>query len=332
MTEPMLAKLAGQLPRQDACPGGCLYEPKWDGFRTITRVGDRGDSTLSSRRSKSLSAAFPEIVDATASALPVSTTVDGEIVRWSSEGRLDFGTLQRRLHAGRGPKQLARAEPCHYVIFDLLELRGVDLRDGPLSHRRAALEQLLAGAHGTSALVLGLQTSDRDLAREWFDTLATVGIEGLIVKGAGEPYRPGGRDWLKFKHYTTTEVIIGGLTGTLARPQGLIVGRYRPGTDELMVVGRSTVLSRLAAAEVARAVKPAGEAHPWPDVLPPGWTSSSYGSRDPTRYTRVTPNVVLEVRVDVATDHHRWRHPVRYLRLRPDLTVDDVPRDLELDA
>lgn len=127
-------------------------------------------------------------------------------------------------------------------------------------------------------------------------------------------------------------VIVGGLTGTLARPLGLIVGRYRPATGELMVVGRRTMLSHLAAAEVARVVKRASGEHAWPEVLPPGWTSSIYGSREPIRYTRVIPNLVLEVRVNVATHHHRWRHPVHYLRLRPDLTVDDEPRDFELDA
>ena len=79
-------------------------------------------------------------------------------------------------------------------------------------------------------------------------------------------------------------------------------------------------------------VKPASGEHPWPEVLPPGWTSSIYGSREPIRYTRVIPDLVLEVRVDVATDRHRWRHPVRYERLRPDLTVEEVPRGLDLDA
>ena len=66
--------------------------------------------------------------------------------------------------------------------------------------------------------MIGLQTGDRDQAMEWFDSLAAVGIEGLMVKAASHPYRPGGRDWLKVKHYTTTEVIIGGLTGTAGAP------------------------------------------------------------------------------------------------------------------
>jgi ATP-dependent DNA ligase len=332
MTEPMLAKLAGRLPRPDECPGGCRYEPKWDGFRAIARVGQTGRASLVSRRSKPMEAAFPEIVEAAARTLPAGTTVDGEIVRWSSEGRLDFGALQRRLHAGRAATRLAGSEPCHYVVFDLLEMGGGDVRGRPLADRRRALEQLLAGVPGTSALTLGPQTGDLAQAREWFDSLAPVGIEGLIVKAAGQAYRPGARDWLKIKHYATTEVIIGGFTGTPARPESLIVGRYRSATGELMVVARSSVLSDSAAAEVVPAVRPATGGHPWPDLLPPGWTSSIYGRREPTPYTRVAPDVVVEARVDVATDGHRWRHPVRYLRLRPDLTVDQVPRDLDLEG
>ncbi len=328
----MLARSVGRLPPPGACPGGCLYEPKWDGFRAIARLGERGHATLTSRRSKPMTAAFPEIVEAAARTLPGGTTVDGEIVRWSTEGRLDFGALQRRLHAGRAAARLARAEPCHYVVFDLLELGGDDLRARPLGARRAALEHLLAAVPATSALVLGLQTGDLARAREWFESLDAVGIEGLIVKAAGQPYRPGGRDWLKIKHYTTTEVIVGGLTGSLARPQGLVLGRYGSATGELIMVGRTSPLSEVAAAEVARAVKPAGDDHPWPPVLPPGWISSVYGRREPIPYLRVIPDVVLEARVDVATDGGRWRHPVRYLRLRSDLTVAEVPRDLEFET
>jgi ATP-dependent DNA ligase len=29
--EVMLARAAGDLPREHALPGGCWYEPKWDG-------------------------------------------------------------------------------------------------------------------------------------------------------------------------------------------------------------------------------------------------------------------------------------------------------------
>jgi hypothetical protein len=39
----------------------------------------------------------------------------------------------------------------------------------------------------------------------------------------------------------------------------------------------------------------------------------------------VVPDTVVEVRVDSAYEHTRWRHAVRFVRLRPDLAVLDVP-------
>jgi hypothetical protein len=48
-----LAKAVESIPRADALPGGCLYEPKWDGFRVCMVVGTDGIS-LWSRRGKDL--------------------------------------------------------------------------------------------------------------------------------------------------------------------------------------------------------------------------------------------------------------------------------------
>jgi len=47
----------------------------------------------------------------------------------------------------------------------------------------------------------------------------------------------------------------------------------------------------------------------------------------PTVYTQVGPEMVVEVAVDTAVEHHRWRHPARFVRLRPDLhPIDLAPR------
>ena len=56
---------------------------------------------------------------------------------------------------------------------------------------------------------------------------------------------------------------------------------------------------------------------------------SSPGSRwgrpgTPTAYTPVRPAVVVEVTVDTAVEHHRWRHPARFLRVRADLRSGDL--------
>ncbi len=59
--------------------GRVLYEPKWDGFRTIVfRDGDEVE--LGSRNEKPMTRYFPEVVEAVRAALPERCVVDGEIV------------------------------------------------------------------------------------------------------------------------------------------------------------------------------------------------------------------------------------------------------------
>jgi hypothetical protein len=51
--------------------------------------------------------------------------------------------------------------------------------------------------------------------------------------------------------------------------------------------------------------------------------SCPYGGTT-TAYTRVVPEVVVEVSTDPAVDGRRWRHPVRFLRVRTDLAAADL--------
>lgn len=326
---PMLATLVDRLPSGP----GWRYEPKWDGFRCLAVIDATGQATLLSRRGTDLGDAFPDVAAAAARALPPGTVIDGEIVRWTAEGRLDFEALQRRNRsAGRGAKELARTEPCHLIAFDLLATADQVTAGLPLSRRRELLEELLADATEVSVVVVGLQTDDYDTATVWLDALAQVGVEGIVAKRANGVYRPGARGWSKVKRYATTEVIIGGVTGSLDRPETLIVGRIHRSDGALHVAGRSTDLSPAASAEIAAAITPAGDDHPWPAALPPSWHD-----RDPRPYQRVRPEVIAEIRVDVAASHgaggevENWRHRLRFLRLRPDLLPDDVPVDLDLE-
>ncbi len=45
----------------------------------------------------------------------------------------------------------------------------------------------------------------------------------------------------------------------------------------------------------------------------------------PTGITRVEPRGVAEVTADTALQAGKFRHPLRYLRHRPDMDADDVP-------
>ena len=106
---PMLARLESALPRGPAW----RYEPKLDGFRGLLWRSDTGMIRLLSRSLKDLSLSFPELVRA-ASALPLDTVVDGEIVIADAHGNSDFGALQERLSAGRhGARSPPRSSrPC----------------------------------------------------------------------------------------------------------------------------------------------------------------------------------------------------------------------------
>src|SRR3954470_3535463 len=89
---PMLAKRVSDLP-----PGeGWIFEPKWDGFRTLVfRDGD--EILLQSRDEKPLNRYFPELLGPLRAQLPERCILDGEIVI-AKDGSLDFDALQLRIH------------------------------------------------------------------------------------------------------------------------------------------------------------------------------------------------------------------------------------------
>src|SRR5215467_780973 len=138
---PMLSSAADALPGGD----GWLFEPKWDGFRTLVfRDGD--EVLLQSRDEKPMNRYFPELVAPLAAALPERCVVDGEIVI-VGEGGLDFEALLLRIHpAASRVKLLAAQSPASFVTWDLLALGDEDLRNAPLAVRRERLEHVLAGA------------------------------------------------------------------------------------------------------------------------------------------------------------------------------------------
>ncbi|MGW2160338.1 ATP-dependent DNA ligase [Nonomuraea sp. NPDC001699] len=225
--------------------------------------------------------------------LPAGTVLDGEIVRWGPSGRLDFTALHRRTIAGRRrAASLATSESCHLVAFDILCVRGRDVTGLPLCERRALLEELFAAIPAAGVLALGMHTTDEAEARIWYETLHVAGVEGLVCKPTGSTYGYGVRGWVKVKRRASSEAVVGGYVGSLRRPSGLLLGRYDSG-GRLQVVGRTSHLSKKAAAEVAPLLTPAAAGHPWPQTLPPGWASSPYGQRDPISCTQVRPEVVV---------------------------------------
>jgi ATP-dependent DNA ligase len=315
--EVALARAVEQIPAPGALPGGCRYDLKWDGYRALSRV-DADGAQLWSRRGTDLSASFPEIIAALTDQLPAGTVLDGELVAWR-DGRLAFEVLQQRMSRGtRTAADAARAAPASLVLFDVLEVAGTDVRHLSFDDRRALLAELA----GTWRPPLNLSpvTDDVDEARGWFEAYAPAGIEGLVVKGGAQQYRAD-RIWLKVKRRATVDVVCGAVTGTLTAPREIVAGVLVDGV--LRVAGRTTTLSPAARRQVAPLLHaPAGE-HPWPASLTPGALGRWGASRDPVPVTLVEPFVV-EVSADAAWSGTSYRHPLRFVRARPDVPVAEV--------
>jgi ATP-dependent DNA ligase len=314
--QPVKPLTAVQLPVGK--PGEWSYEPKFDGFRCISfRSGER--VRLQSRQQRPLTQYFPEIA-AAVGGLDVDLVLDGEVVLWH-EARLDFAALQLRLHPAESRAHaLARSMPASYVVFDMLELAGVDLRARPYLERRACLEDLL-GRQLPHGLVLMPVSSDPAVAEQWLINHSAAGIEGVVAKRSCQSYRPGKTKWHKVRTRVTAEAVVGGILGSLKQPEALVVG-LPDHKGRLRIAGRTTAVPPALRHELPELLVAAGGAHPWPEVIP----SSRFGQRPskPVEYTRVEPSLVVEVDVDVAFEQYRWRHAARLVRLRRDLAAGDL--------
>jgi ATP-dependent DNA ligase len=310
-----LARAVEQLPGEHGMPGGSRFELKWDGFR-VGVVCRAGEVRLWSRNGKDFTAKFPDVQAALAEQVSTDCVLDGELVVWTGE-RMDFDALQQRMvnTAATVRRLLAPTQPASLVVFDVLAVGRVDVRPMRWTARRGRLEGL--AEEWRPPLQLSPVTADVAEARDWLEAFKTSGVEGLVVKAATSRYQPGRRDWVKWKTRDTVEAIVGAVTGSLERPEVLVVGRYRG--KQLEVVGRTVKLTEAQSMALGKLLKPARARHPWPDQI-----STHWGRASKTPIVKVRPAVVVEVAADAALQVGHYRHPLRLVRHRSDLGVGDV--------
>lgn len=271
------------------------------------------------RQGKDLTRYFPDLEEAAAAIIPLGCVVDGEAVVWS-EVRLNFEALQRRLSAGReGLRSMVVEVPANFVGFDVLGVAGQDARALPLIDRRALLEEL--ATQWSPPLSLSPQTTDRELARQWFEGLAGAGMEGLVAKSSSQAYFAGKRIWLKAKHVSELDVVCAAVIGPLRRPTEIVAGL--PIGGELHIVGLSSALKPVDARPIVPWLRPPAGTHPWPSTVK-GTTLDRF-NRDasPVELTLVDP-LVVEVMADTAWSGQAFRHALRFRRVRPELRWDEV--------
>ncbi len=327
--EPMLAKLADDLPEGE----GWIFEPKWDGFRTIV-FRDADELFIQSRELKPLNRYFPELEAPLRAALPPRCVVDGEIVIAGSGG-LDFEMLQQRIHPAESRvRLLAESSPASVVLWDLLAEGGDSLLELPMQERRTRLERALKP---NASVRLTPTTRDRARAHDWLMRFEGAGLDGVMAKAQDGVYQPGKRSGMfKVKRSRTADCVVAGFrwhkNGKGTHLGSLLLGLYdAQGVLQHVGVAASFKESerRRLVEELAPLRTDAMQGHPWADWAE--WESA--GQRKPGATSRWNAKkdlswepLRLERVVEVSFDHMqgtRFRHTAHVVRWRDDKS----PRD-----
>jgi DNA ligase 1 len=177
--------------------GDWQVEWKYDGIRgqVVKRAGgvwiwSRGEELVTER--------FPEIVEL-AQDLPDGTVLDGEILVWVDEPAAPDGTwigrpapfalLQQRIGRKTLGKKILADAPVTFMVYDLLEQDGADVRALPQRERRARLQAVLAGTR--------FKLSPVETAHSWLEFAQRrarsreLGVEGFMLKHLSSAYGTG---------------------------------------------------------------------------------------------------------------------------------------------
>ena len=317
---PMLAKRVDAIPTS----GDWIFEPKWDGFRTVV-FRDGSEVLIQSREGKPLNRYFPEVVETLLKQLPERCVLDGEIVIAGAKG-LDFDALQLRVHpAASRVKLLAEQTPASVVFFDLLALCDEDLREVGFAERQARLTEVLAKVetpvHQTPS------TRDGQVAADWFKRFEGAGLDGVMAKGAASTYQADKRTMLKIKHERDCDCVVAGFRwhkdGAGTAVGSLLLGLF-DGQGGLQHVGVCASFTQAKRKELVEFLAPyrenAAEGHPWAyasgEARQPGAASRWNAGKD-LSWELLRPELVVEV----AYEHmqgDRFRHLAHFRRWRTD--------------
>jgi bifunctional non-homologous end joining protein LigD len=283
-----------------------LFEIKWDGYRAICTIDEKGNLTLASRNGIDFLARFPDLHPLAEAFKSVPVMVDGEIVSLDAEGRSEFQRLQESQN---------KSAVLTFAAFDLLYADGRDLRKTPLEERKALLERLIADDEIVlySKHVIGKGTS-------LFAVAQKRDLEGIVGKKRASLYQERrSRDWVKIKAQLKSEFVIGGWTDPRGSREGfgaLLLGAY-DGSAFRYVGHVGTGFSAKVLRELhGHLVRLARKTSPF-DTPVEGNVQAHW----------VKPELVVEVRFTEWTRDLLLRHPA-YLGLRPDKAAATVTLEL----
>ena len=220
---PMMAKLEAKV-FDDA---DWIYERKLDGYRAIGYTGKK--AKLISRNNIDFSHDYKKIIRELGQ-IEDNAILDGELLIEDKNGKSSFQYIQQ-YEGGTDDLSLK------YYVFDLLSLKGHDLRDLELIKRKELLKALIVPLNSPS-IIYNDHIGEKGTAL--FNKAKKEGWEGIIGKDGKSYYNSGKRTdrWLKFKLQNSQEAIICGYTAPAGSRKyfgSLILGI--PDGEEIRYIG-----------------------------------------------------------------------------------------------
>ena len=310
---PQLATLASSAPAAVQW----VVENKFDGYRLLSRV-DGKKVQLFTRNGHDWTSKLKTVAAAVASLGLKSGWLDGEIVVLNANGVPDFNALQNSIDN-------AKTKDVVYFVFDLPFHGGKDLRQVPLSARRAQLSALIGDRGGET---LRFSQAFDVAPAQMLAAACQLGMEGVIAKRADAPYVSARTEtWLKLKCGQRQEFVVIGFTdrtGARGEVGGLLLGYH--GDDGKLRSGGSvgTGWNSKTGHELYAALSKLETKAPSVDpatVAPGRWSKRVAGSEH-----WVKPQMVVEVAFGEWTPDGNVRHPV-FKGVRADKPAKVITRE-----
>jgi len=163
-----------------------VWQRKYDGARIIAECQAEGVVRLQARSGADKTANFPELLVSTRE----HCVLDGELIEANGASFQDG--IQTRINRLEDVTSMSRLHPASYIIFDVIEKEGKNLRHYTLAERMRLLQSL--EPDGTCQIIKSY------LDGEWLYKFAkSQNWEGIVGKRLDEPYLEGKRKWLKIK-------------------------------------------------------------------------------------------------------------------------------------
>ena len=225
--------------RQDEIPNGedWGYQIKWDGVRIIADL-HKVNVTLYSRNGLIKNKTYPELAK-NLSMLSKNLVLDGEAIVFDPiKQRPSFPMVLQRERLKQA-QRIAQAQQVTYVIFDLLEQDGEDLRGLTFQERHERLKRLFPTKQ--EWLFVTDLFLDGNSLWQWVESNSW---EGMVSKRLSAPYREGKhhKDWFKKKTKQQFQANIVGLTfkegkllsSLIMMMDGQYIGRVSGGLNEAL--------------------------------------------------------------------------------------------------